>query len=64
MSRYTKYISHSRTPQTQPASPKQARNAAGGFAFVVSPWTQLERFLILGAEGGTYYAAAPRAGLR
>lgn len=57
MSRYTKYISHSRTPQTQPASPKQARNAAGGFAFVVTPWTRLERFLILGAEGGTYYAS-------
>ena len=64
MSRYTKYIKLGSTPQTQPASPKQARNAAGGFAFVVSPWTQLERFLILGAEGGTYYAAAPRAGLR
>ena len=57
MTRYAKYFKFGRTPQTQPASPEQARNAAGGFAFVVTPWTRLERFLILGAEGGTYYAS-------
>jgi 60 kDa SS-A/Ro ribonucleoprotein len=57
MTRYAKYFKHGSTPQSQPASPKQARNAAGGYAFVVSPWTRLERFLILGAEGGTYYAS-------
>jgi 60 kDa SS-A/Ro ribonucleoprotein len=57
MTRYAKYFKHGSTPQSLPASPKQARNAAGGYAFVVSPWTRLERFLILGAEGGTYYAS-------
>ncbi|MEL6977277.1 MAG: TROVE domain-containing protein [Pseudomonadota bacterium] len=33
------------------------RNAAGGCAFTLDPWTRLERFLILGTEGGTYYAS-------
>lgn len=31
-------------------------NAAGGYAFPVDVWTQLDRFLILGTEGGTFYA--------
>lgn len=53
--RLTKYVSRRRTPQSQPASPKQARNAAGGFSFVLSDRDRLERFLILGTEGGTYY---------
>ncbi|MEM7417319.1 MAG: TROVE domain-containing protein [Gemmatimonadota bacterium] len=30
-------------------------NTAGGFAFEVSPWDRLDRFLTLGTEGGTYY---------
>ena len=30
-------------------------NNAGGFSFVMDKWAQLDRFLILGAEGGTYY---------
>lgn len=32
-----------------------SKNAAGGFAFNIDDWTRLDRFLILGAEGGTYY---------
>ncbi|MHC5541715.1 TROVE domain-containing protein, partial [Singulisphaera rosea] len=35
----------------------QARNNAGGFAFAVDIWTRLDRFLILGTEGGSYYAS-------
>lgn len=31
------------------------RNAGGGFSFPVDHWTQAQRFLILGTEGGTYY---------
>ena len=31
-------------------------NNAGGFVFEVDEWTKLDRFLILGTEGGTYYA--------
>jgi 60 kDa SS-A/Ro ribonucleoprotein len=31
------------------------KNYAGGYTFTVSPWDQLDRFLILGTEGNTYY---------
>jgi 60 kDa SS-A/Ro ribonucleoprotein len=44
------------TPQSQaiPGS-NQVRNSGGGFSWEVDDWTQLDRFLVLGAEGGTYY---------
>ena len=32
-------------------------NNAGGFVFKLDEWKQLERFLILGSEGGTYYVS-------
>ena len=43
------------TPQTEPL-PGQAPNSAGGYAYPVSDETRLARFLILGSEGGSYYA--------
>ena len=43
------------TPQTLPI-PSTVPNAAGGHAFAVDDWTRLDRFLILGSEGGSYYA--------
>jgi 60 kDa SS-A/Ro ribonucleoprotein len=44
------------TPQSQPIpGSNQVRNSGGGFAWEVDDWTRLDRFLILGAEGGTYY---------
>ncbi len=43
------------TPQSEPIVGTVA-NSAGGFSFEVSPWMQLQRFLILGSEGGSYYA--------
>ena len=33
------------------------QNNAGGFSFVVNDWDRLDRFLILGSEGGTYYVS-------
>lgn len=46
------------TPQSQPIPGKaQVANASGGFSFPVDCWTRLERFLILGSEGGSYYAS-------
>jgi 60 kDa SS-A/Ro ribonucleoprotein len=47
------------TPQTAPIPGREAemvRNEAGGFAFPVDDWVRLDRFLILGSEGGAYYA--------
>jgi 60 kDa SS-A/Ro ribonucleoprotein len=36
-------------------SEDQVQNNAGGFVFQADDWKRLERFLILGTEGGTYY---------
>jgi 60 kDa SS-A/Ro ribonucleoprotein len=35
----------------------QVRNSAGGFGWAVDDWVRLDRFLILGCEGGSYYAS-------
>ena len=35
--------------------PRQQRNNSGGWVFTLSPLERLERFLVLGAEGGTFY---------
>lgn len=46
------------TPQIVPIPGREAEmsvNDAGGFAFDISDWDRLRRFLILGTEGGTYY---------
>jgi 60 kDa SS-A/Ro ribonucleoprotein len=44
------------TPQIQPVYGKaMIQNEAGGYGFEVDKWTRLERFLILGTEGGNYY---------
>lgn len=46
------------TPQSEPIpGSAQVANSAGGYAFAVDKWAQLTRFLILGTEGGTYYAS-------
>lgn len=43
-------------PQSAPL-PGQVANSAGGYAFAVDDWTRLDRFLILGADSGTFYVA-------
>ena len=55
---YAQHVSTRKTPQTQPIpGSAQVRNQAGGYSFAVDDWTRLERFLILGTEGGSYYAS-------
>ena len=50
-------INRKLTPQSLPIpGTTQAPNSAGGFAWAVDDWTRLDRFLILGSEGGSYYA--------
>jgi 60 kDa SS-A/Ro ribonucleoprotein len=46
-----------RTPQYRPADPRQVPNNAGGHTFTVAPVERLRRFLVLGVDGGTYYAS-------
>jgi 60 kDa SS-A/Ro ribonucleoprotein len=55
---YLKRIRPRRPPQSAaiPGS-GQVPNSAGGFAWAVDDWTRLHRFLILGSEGGSYYAS-------
>lgn len=43
------------TPQSEALRPDQVENNAGGYAWAVDNWTRLNRFLILGAQDGTYY---------
>lgn len=47
-----------RTPQSQQARPDQVPNNAGGFVFAIDKWEQLNRFLLIGSEAGTYYVTA------
>jgi 60 kDa SS-A/Ro ribonucleoprotein len=53
---YARQINRRITPQSQPIpGANQVRNTGGGYSWEVDDWTRLDRFLILGAEGGTYY---------
>ncbi len=57
MTHYGQQTSSLKTPPTERARLEQVENNAGGFVFATGPWTQLDRFLILGQCGGTYYAS-------
>src|SRR5688572_32697499 len=55
---YAKIFNRRSTPQSQPIpGSSQVRNSGGGYSWQVDDWTRLDRFLILGGEGGTYYIA-------
>ena len=44
------------TPQAEPLpGSAQVANSAGGYTWPVDKWSRLDRFLVLGSEGGTYY---------
>ena len=55
---YLKRISTRRPPQSAPIpGSTQVPNSAGGYSWSVDDWTRLRRFLVLGSEGGTFYAS-------
>lgn len=55
---FAKYFGNKKTPQNRPIPGSgQVVNSAGGYAWELSAWQVLDRFLILGTEGGTYYAS-------
>jgi len=63
--RYAKHVSTKVTPQSQPIpGTAQVQNSAGGYTYQVDEWTRLTRFLILGSEGGTYYASEQKLTLQ
>ena len=53
---YARLFNRRITPQSQPIpGSTQVPNSAGGYAWQVDDWTRFDRFLVLGAEGATYY---------
>jgi 60 kDa SS-A/Ro ribonucleoprotein len=57
---YLTEFSTRHTPQSRPIpGSAQVPNSAGGYAWAVDDWMRLDRFLILGSEGGSYYATQP-----
>ncbi len=52
-----KHLQREKATQFDRVDPAQVVNSSGAFVFQVGPFERLERFLILGAEGGTYYAS-------
>lgn len=49
-------VSTRSTPQSRRADARQVPNSAGGFTFQLDDLARLRRFLLLGVDGGTYYA--------
>jgi 60 kDa SS-A/Ro ribonucleoprotein len=61
MADYAQHVSTKTTPQDTPVRGRdQVCNEAGGYVFPVTWEVQLRRFLILGHEGGCYYASERR----
>src|SRR5215471_3887038 len=53
---YAKIFNRRVTPQSQPIpGSSQVPNSGGGYSWQVDDWTRFDRFLVLGAEVGTYY---------
>jgi len=53
---FTKHYSTKTTPQREPIpGTHQVSNSAGGFTWELDDWARLDRFLVLGSEGGTFY---------
>lgn len=57
MANYGQHFSTRQTVQTERARNDQVLNNAGGFVFKADLWERLDRWLILGSDGGTYYAS-------
>jgi 60 kDa SS-A/Ro ribonucleoprotein len=57
MANYTEHFNTKTTKQTErtPGRTDEVANNAGGFVFKINEWDKLNRFLMLGSEGGTYY---------
>jgi 60 kDa SS-A/Ro ribonucleoprotein len=56
LTNFVKGLHANETPQSQPIpGTTQVPNSAGGYSWAVDDWLRLDRFLVLGSEGGTYY---------
>lgn len=58
MQNFLKHFSLRVTRQAAPIpGAGQVANSAGGFTWALDDWGRLDRFLVLGTEGGTFYAS-------
>src|SRR5947209_3309232 len=56
LTNYIKSVTGKSTPQSEPiAGSGQVPNSGGGYSWAVNDWVRLDRFLVLGSEGGTFY---------
>lgn len=56
MFKFTEFFATKSTSQHEPIpGTSQVPNSAGGYAWELDDWARLDRFLVLGSEGGTYY---------
>lgn len=56
--RYADHLNSKTTPQSEPIpGENQVKNNAGGYVYSVDMWARLQRFLILGSDGGTFYVS-------
>lgn len=53
---YASHVTDTRSRQGEPADATQVENRSGSFVWGLDELSRLRRFLILGTEGGTYYA--------
>jgi 60 kDa SS-A/Ro ribonucleoprotein len=53
--KYSNHLNQNSVTQTEQLTPSQVANNAGGYVSAIDMWTRLNRFLILGNEGGTFY---------
>lgn len=54
--KYSKHFSTKKTRQSQPIpGENQVKNNAGGYVYKIDKWGMLDRFLILGSSGNTFY---------
>jgi 60 kDa SS-A/Ro ribonucleoprotein len=57
MFKLTKYVATKATPQREPIpGSSEVPGSANGHAWQLDDWSRLDRFLVLGSEGGTFYA--------
>ena len=56
---YLNRVIEAPVPQSEPLD-GMVPNSAGGHAYPVDDFTRLRRFLVLGSEGGSYYASERR----
>lgn len=52
---YSNYGTRARPQNERTPGRNEVQNSAGGFVHQLDDWDRLDRFLILGTEGGTYY---------